>query len=104
MNIRQLVAAAIFYVCTTSFAFGAIYIDNLSNSISEQQLKVLFSEYGKVMKVSINENGHSAYIHMGNFSMEDEAIEALHHQKINGRKVVVTKSYSRLTEQGALLP
>lgn len=78
-----------------------IYIGNLSFQATEEDLREVFSEYGKVSRVSLptdRETGRKrgfAFIEMEDESKEDEAIAELDGAKWLGREIRVNKAEPR---------
>lgn len=87
-------------------ASAAIYVENLPVSISSTELKDVFSNYGKVMKVQLieNESSMSGFVHMGNFSMEKNALKELQNKKIKGNKIKLSQAKPRSYNHDVLIP
>lgn len=91
-------------------ASAAVYVDNLPKTTTQQELINLFSQYGKVMKVSMVEDAHTgestgaALVHMGNFVAEDEVLKVLPNTLFNGQRIKVSKSKPRVDQFGILRP
>lgn len=101
---------SLFLALMLSFGFidvaaAAIYVDNLPQETTAEELEAWFSHYGKVVKVERNHtvDAHAGIVHMGNFSMEREAIDALNGKNVNGKKIVVKKSQSHSSKYSALM-
>ncbi|WP_413163019.1 RNA recognition motif domain-containing protein [Capilliphycus salinus ALCB114379] len=79
----------------------SVYIGNLSYDVTEDDLKSVFEEYGKVCRVQIptdRETGRSrgfAFVEMDNDSEEQAAIEALDGAEWMGRDLKVNKAKPR---------
>ena len=78
-----------------------IYIGNLSFQASEEDLREIFDEYGKVSRVSLpidRETGKKrgfAFVEMESESEEDSAIEQLDGAEWMGRIIKVNKAKPR---------
>ncbi|MBD2450190.1 RNA-binding protein [Nostoc sp. FACHB-152] len=79
----------------------SIYVGNLSYQVTEEDLKMAFSEYGKVSRVQLptdRETGRPrgfAFVEMENESQETAAIEALDGAEWMGRDLKVNKAKPR---------
>lgn len=73
-----------------------LYIGNLSYSVTEDQLRDLFSQFGTVVEVSIitdRESGRSkgfAFVTLETAEQAQEAIAKLHETEFEGRKLIVS--------------
>jgi RNA recognition motif-containing protein len=90
-------------------ASAAIYVENLPASTSIADVENTFSRYGKVMKVTFAEKKDgvsttAGFVHMGNFSMEKNAIQELQGKKINGNKVTLSQAKPRTYKHDVLIP
>lgn len=109
-TVTKVILAGVLSVGFIASSSAAIYIENLPSSTTESDLKTLFSNHGKVMKVKLvkdNKTGlpkGQGFVHMGNFSMEQEAINRLNNQKVDGKKIKLSKSSSRSLADGVLRP
>ena len=78
-----------------------LFVGNLPYSISEDQLRELFSQHGQVTSVSIitdRETGRSkgfAFIDMPNDDEAQKAIDAVNGSSVDDRKVVVNEAKPR---------
>ncbi|HEY9861705.1 MAG TPA: hypothetical protein V6D16_19555 [Candidatus Obscuribacterales bacterium] len=78
-----------------------IYVGNLSFQATEEDLKEIFAEYGKVNRVSLptdRETGRKrgfAFVEMENDAKEDAAIAALDGAEWLGRELKVNKAKPR---------
>jgi len=78
-----------------------IYVGNLPYSITEEELKDAFSEFGEVSSVSIITDKFSgqskgfAFIEMPKDSEADAAIKALNEREIKGRNLRVNQAKPR---------
>ncbi|MBD2440718.1 RNA-binding protein [Nostoc sp. FACHB-110] len=79
----------------------SIYVGNLSYQVTEDDLRMAFSEYGKVSRVQLptdRETGRSrgfAFVEMESESQETAAIEALDGAEWMGRDLKVNKAKPR---------
>ncbi|WP_413198663.1 RNA recognition motif domain-containing protein [Nostoc piscinale] len=79
----------------------SIYIGNLSYQVTEEDLRLAFSEYGKVSRVQLptdRETGRPrgfAFVEMESESQETAAIEALDGAEWMGRDLRVNKAKPR---------
>lgn len=79
----------------------SIYVGNLSYQVTEDDLKRVFAEYGKVSSVKVptdRETGRMrgfAFVEMENSKEEDAAIEALDGAEWMGRDLKVNKARPR---------
>ncbi len=78
-----------------------IYVGNLPYSLSEDDLKAAFSQFGEVSSVSIimdRMSGQSkgfGFVEMPENSEADEAIKALNESALNGRNIKVNEARPR---------
>jgi RNA recognition motif-containing protein len=78
-----------------------IYIGNLAYTISEDDLRDAFSQFGQVDSASIINDKFSGrskgfgFVDMPNDSEAREAIESLNDKDLNGRKVKVNEAKPR---------
>ncbi|MBD2567168.1 RNA recognition motif domain-containing protein [Anabaena lutea] len=79
----------------------SIYVGNLSYQVTEEDLKLAFSEYGKVNRVQLptdRETGRPrgfAFVEMQGDDQETKAIEALDGAEWMGRVLKVNKAKPR---------
>ena len=79
----------------------SIYVGNLAYSVTDEELKEVFEDYGKVKRVSIpmdRESGRPrgfAFVEMDNEDEETAAIEALDGAEWLGRELKVNKARPR---------
>ena len=72
-----------------------IYIGNLSESMTEEKLKGLFAEFGKIESVKVIKDRFSGrakgfgFIEMPSNSEADQAIKALNGNRIDGNHIKV---------------
>ena len=79
----------------------SIYVGNLSYSAKEEDLEGVFSEYGKVKRITLptdRETGRPrgfAFVEMEDEASEEKAIEALDGAEWMGRELRVNKAKPR---------
>jgi RNA recognition motif-containing protein len=90
--------------CATRNARGFgmnIYVGNLPYSLSEEDLKSAFSQFGEVSSASIimdRMSGQSkgfGFVEMPDNTEADEAIKALNESALNGRNIKVNQARPR---------
>ena len=75
-----------------------IYVGNLSQQATEQDLEALFKEFGAVSSVKIirdmfsGESKGFAFVEMNDKAGGTKAIEALNTQDVKGKKIVVNEA------------
>jgi RNA recognition motif-containing protein len=78
-----------------------IYVGNLSYSLTEDELRAAFSQFGEVSSVNIimdRMSGQSkgfGFVEMPDNSEADEAIKALNESALNGRNIKVNQARPR---------
>ena len=75
-----------------------IFVANFDTDTDEEDLKALFSQYGRVTSVDIWENsskGGYGFVHMPDGLEASEAIDGLNGRWRNGRKLKVNKKRER---------
>ncbi len=78
-----------------------IYVGNLSDNVTEDDLKAVFSEFGEVDSINIIKDKFSGqskgfgFVEMPNNSEADKAIEALNETELKGRNLKVTQAKPR---------
>ena len=78
-----------------------IYVGNLTYSVTEDELKEMFSEYGEVASVSLITDKFSgqskgfAFVEMPDNSDADGAIKGLNDTVVSGRKLKVNQAKPR---------
>ncbi|MDX1432048.1 MAG: RNA-binding protein [Gammaproteobacteria bacterium] len=78
-----------------------IYVGNLPYSLTEDELRAAFSEFGEVSSVNIimdRMSGQSkgfGFVEMPDNSEADEAIKALNESALNGRNIKVNQARPR---------
>ncbi|KAM9406788.1 RNA-binding protein 4.1-like isoform 2-T3 [Salvelinus alpinus] len=70
-----------------------IFIGNLSPNTMAEELRSLFSQYGKVSECDIVKN--FGFVHMKDKAEAEEAIKNLHHYELNGEQMNVEMSRGR---------
>lgn len=79
----------------------SIFVAKLDFNATEDQLKSLFEEYGRVNRVTIAKDRETgkprgfAFVEMADESEADQAIKALDNYAINGRNIAVKKADDR---------
>ncbi|MNJ85074.1 RNA recognition motif [compost metagenome] len=79
----------------------SIFVAKLDFNATEEQLKSLFEEHGRVNRVTIAKDRETgkprgfAFVEMANESEAEKAIEALDNYSINGRNIAVKKADDR---------
>lgn len=78
-----------------------IYAGNLDHSVTEDDLKDAFSEFGDVSSVNIIKDRSSGqskgfgFVEMPNDSEADKAMEALNGSQLKGREIKVSQAKPR---------
>jgi len=78
-----------------------IYIGQLPYSVTEEELKTIFAEYGEVASLNLIMDKYSGrskgfgFIDMPNNSEADKAIKALNKSMLNGREIKVNQAEER---------
>ncbi|MCP5420783.1 MAG: RNA-binding protein [Gammaproteobacteria bacterium] len=78
-----------------------IYVGNLPYSITEEELRSSFSEFGEVSSVNLitdkftGQSKGFAFVEMPNNSEADQAIKALNENTLKGRKIKVNQAKPR---------
>ncbi|XP_041635529.1 RNA-binding protein 4.1 [Cheilinus undulatus] len=67
-----------------------IFIGNLAQETTSDELRSLFSQYGKIAECTIVKN--FGFVHMDNKAEAEEAISNLHHYELNGQPMNVELS------------
>ncbi|XP_036404947.1 RNA-binding protein 4.1 isoform X1 [Megalops cyprinoides] len=70
-----------------------IFIGNLSQDTTAEELRALFSQYGKISECDIVKN--FGFVHMDDKAEAEEAIRNLHHYELNGLAMNVEMSRSK---------
>ncbi|MDW7771988.1 MAG: RNA-binding protein [Desulfobulbaceae bacterium] len=78
-----------------------IYVGQLPYSVTEDELKTIFSEFGEISSVNIIKDKFSgkskgfAFVDMPNNSDADKAIKALNKSTLSGREIKVNQAEQR---------
>lgn len=67
-----------------------IFVGNLSSSATKEDLRSLFSQYGKVAECDVLRN--FGFVHMDSQKEAEEAVRKLHHHELNGQPINVEMS------------
>ncbi|XP_046905323.1 RNA-binding protein 4.1-like isoform X1 [Hypomesus transpacificus] len=70
-----------------------IFVGNLATSTTEEELRSLFTQYGKISECDILKN--YGFVHMSSQTEAEEAIRNLHHYELNGEAMNVEMSKRR---------
>lgn len=87
--------------------FTNVYIKNLSEEVSDDQLRVMFEEYGKIVsaKVMSDEEGKSkgfAFVSFEDHECAQRACEELNSKDINGKPIYVGRAQKKAERQAEL--
>ncbi len=83
-----------------------LFVGNIPHSLSESDLKNLFTPFGNVVSVKIiqdHETGRSrgfAFVEMGSPSEAKKAIEGLNGKEVLSRAIVVTEARPQVKREG----
>jgi RNA recognition motif-containing protein len=83
-----------------------IYVGNLSQDVSEQDLTTLFSEYGKVSSAKIirdmfsQESRGFGFVEMPSQGEAQKAIEGLNTKDVKGKKLIVNEARPKRDDRG----
>ena len=69
-----------------------LYVGNLTYSVSEDQLKELFSEYGTVESVKVIEQKGFAFVEMSSSEEAQAALDALNQSVFEGRTMHIDEA------------
>ncbi len=78
-----------------------IYVGNLDNSVSEKDLKKVFSEFGEISSINIIKNKASgqpsgfAFIEMSDSEEAEKAIKELNESELKGNNIKVNQAKPR---------
>jgi RNA recognition motif-containing protein len=78
-----------------------IYVGNMAYSLTEEEVRNMFSEYGEVTSVNIITDRYSGqskgfgFVEMPNDTEAEEAIKALNEAEVNGRNLRVNQARPR---------
>ncbi len=70
-----------------------LYVGNLNYSVSNEDLKELFSNHGEVKDVNIIEGKGFGFVEMGDTTQAEAAKEALDGTEYKGRTMKVNEAY-----------
>ena len=73
-----------------------LYVGNLSYSVTKEQLKELFSNYGSVSEIKIIEGKGFGFVEMSSQSEAEKAKEALDGSILQGRNLKVNEAKPQL--------
>ncbi len=83
-----------------------IYVGNIAQDVSEEELTNLFTEYGKVSSAKIlrdmftQESRGFGFVEMPSQAEAQKAIEELNTQELKGKKIVVNEERERRERRG----
>ena len=86
-----------------------LYVGNLAYQVSDADLEQLFSEFGSVQSAQViqdRDTGRSkgfGFVEMGSEAEAQAAIQGLHDQEVNGRRLTVNEAKPR-EPRGLYLP
>jgi len=89
------------HISTLEKGFMNIYVGNLAYSVTEDELRDAFGEFGEVSSVNIIMDKFSGqskgfgFVEMANNSEADEAIKALNESPMKGRNLRVNQAKPR---------
>jgi RNA recognition motif-containing protein len=69
-----------------------LYVGNFSYSVTKEQLKELFSNYGEVIEVNVIEGRGFGFVEMSSPSEAEKAKEALNGSDLEGRTLKVDEA------------
>ena len=78
-----------------------LYVGNLAYQVSDSDLEQLFSEFGTVQSAQViqdRDTGRSkgfGFVEMGSDAEAQAAIQGLHDQEVNGRRLTVNEAKPR---------
>ncbi len=77
-----------------------LYVGNLSYSVTNEELRELFSSYGEVKQVNIVEGRGFGFVEMSNPSEAEKAKEALNGSNYKGRTLKVDEARPPRNKEG----
>jgi RNA recognition motif-containing protein len=83
-----------------------LYVGNLPYQVGDAELEQLFSEFGSVQSVQVihdRDTGRSkgfGFVEMGSDQEAQAAIQSLHDQEVNGRRLTVNEAKPREPRTG----
>ena len=72
-----------------------LYVGNLKYSVSNDQLRELFSSYGEVANVNVIEGKGFGFVEMSNDAEAQAAIRALNQKPLDGRDLTINVAKAR---------
>ncbi|XP_063065162.1 embryonic polyadenylate-binding protein-like isoform X7 [Engraulis encrasicolus] len=90
-----------------AMVFTNVYIKNFGEQYDDEQLKNIFSEFGRTLSVRVmrDERGHSrgfGFVNYENHEDAQKAVEAMNGKELNGKVLYVGRAQKRLERQGEL--
>jgi RNA recognition motif-containing protein len=79
---------------------GKLYVGNLSYSVTDEQLKELFSQYGEVKQANVIEGKGFGFIEMANAEDAEKARKALNGSDFKGRALRIEEARPQKPRQG----
>ncbi len=77
-----------------------LYVGNFSYSVTKEQLKELFSNYGEVKEVNVIEGRGFGFVEMSSSSEAEKAKEALNGSDLEGRTLKVDEARPPRNREG----
>jgi RNA recognition motif-containing protein len=77
-----------------------LYVGNFSYSVTKEQLKELFSNYGEVKEVNVIEGRGFGFVEMSSSSEAEKAKEALNGSDLEGRTLKVDEARPPRSREG----
>jgi len=77
-----------------------LYVGNFSYSVTKEQLKELFSNYGEVKEVNVIEGRGFGFVEMSSPSEAEKAKEALNGSDLEGRTLKVDEARPPRNREG----
>lgn len=69
-----------------------LYVGNLPYSVTSEQLRELFAQYGEVVSVNVIEQRGFAFVEMSDKGDAVKAKEELNETEFNGRNIIVNEA------------
>lgn len=69
-----------------------LYVGNLNYSVTNEQLKELFSKYGEVVKADIIQGKGFGFVEMANTEIAEQAKQGLNDTEFEGRKLRIDEA------------
>ena len=73
-----------------------LYVGNINYSVTDDQLKELFSTYGTVKSVKIIEGKGFGFVEMTTSQEAEEALESLNNNDYEGRPLKISEARERI--------